>query len=178
LDRFSPDFVERRRAALQRFLDRLAEHPMLPLSEDVRTFLEAKGWGLETAKQLKKEGVFDGLGDAFMNAFAKLENEDPRFSKMKSQVLKFEENLTRLEKLQNRNLKRLAGACVRFFLNHGFLLSSFCPPRILLTPTDAQFFFLFFFFSRLGRIISGLPRALPGALCVQHQRICSCWFPD
>jgi hypothetical protein len=44
LDRFSAAFIERRQAALQRFLDRIAAHPQLHKSDNLRLFLEAKAW--------------------------------------------------------------------------------------------------------------------------------------
>ena len=44
LDRFSSSFIERRQAALQRFLDRIAVHPHMQKSDNLRLFLEAKAW--------------------------------------------------------------------------------------------------------------------------------------
>ena len=44
MDRFNPAFIERRRQALQRFLDRISVHPTLQKSDHLRLFLEAKAW--------------------------------------------------------------------------------------------------------------------------------------
>ncbi|CAG8675113.1 8088_t:CDS:2, partial [Gigaspora rosea] len=43
-DRFGPEFVEKRRASLQRFLTRLSRHPTLQRSEYFRIFLESREW--------------------------------------------------------------------------------------------------------------------------------------
>ena len=50
LNRFSADFVARRQAGLELFLRRIADHPKLSSSADLLTFLEAKVWELQTAK--------------------------------------------------------------------------------------------------------------------------------
>ena len=39
--RFSAEFIEMRRAALDIFVNRIASHPELQQSEDLRTFLQA-----------------------------------------------------------------------------------------------------------------------------------------
>jgi hypothetical protein len=49
-DRFSPQFIQRRQAGLELFLRRVAAHPTLASSADLLTFLEAKVWELQTAK--------------------------------------------------------------------------------------------------------------------------------
>ncbi|RUO96339.1 Phox homologous domain-containing protein [Jimgerdemannia flammicorona] len=41
-DRFSPEFIEKRRLSLQRFLQRVARHPVLQVSENLRVFLESR----------------------------------------------------------------------------------------------------------------------------------------
>ncbi|GAA5888720.1 hypothetical protein JCM6882_002825 [Rhodosporidiobolus microsporus] len=45
-DRFSPDFIERRRQDLERFLQRLARHPRLSRTEILQHFLESSEWNV------------------------------------------------------------------------------------------------------------------------------------
>jgi len=49
-DRFSSAFIQRRQAGLQLFLRRVASHSQLARGIDLQTFLEAKVWELQTAK--------------------------------------------------------------------------------------------------------------------------------
>ena len=49
-DRFSSAFIQRRQAGLQLFLQRVASHSALARGADLQTFLEAKVWELQTAK--------------------------------------------------------------------------------------------------------------------------------
>ncbi|CAG8481128.1 4764_t:CDS:10 [Acaulospora morrowiae] len=107
-DRFGPEFVEKRRASLQRFLDRLARHPTLQMSEYFRIFLESREWNAESLYRQKKsgEGVFENLGDALLNAFSKLKKPDERFIEMKENIDKLEENLQTVERLYQKIIKR------------------------------------------------------------------------
>ncbi|GAA5992652.1 hypothetical protein JCM11641_004238 [Rhodosporidiobolus odoratus] len=45
-DRFSPDFIERRRQDLERFLSRLSRHPKLSHTEILQHFLESTEWNV------------------------------------------------------------------------------------------------------------------------------------
>lgn len=44
VERFTNDFIETRKKALHRFLNRIADHPILSSSEDFRIFLTAQAW--------------------------------------------------------------------------------------------------------------------------------------
>lgn len=108
-DRFNPDFVEKRRASLERFLKKLAVHPVLQRAESLRIFLESRDWSSDLAEQNKKrqdEGRLDTIGDALLNAFAKIKKPEEKFVIMRDEVDKLEENLQGLEKLEQRILKR------------------------------------------------------------------------
>ena len=63
-DRFSTQFVQRRQAGLELFLRRVAEHKMLAGSADLLTFLEAKVWELQTAKNASATSWTASLLDA------------------------------------------------------------------------------------------------------------------
>ncbi|CAG8479112.1 1756_t:CDS:10 [Paraglomus occultum] len=107
-DRFSAEFKERRRASLQRLLNRLARHPTLQRSEYFRIFLESREWNAESLYRQKRisEGVFDNLGDVLMNAFVKIKKPDGRFIEIKENIDKLEENLQTIERLYQRIVKR------------------------------------------------------------------------
>ncbi|KAF9188567.1 intercellular trafficking and secretion [Haplosporangium sp. Z 767] len=108
-DRFSPEFVEKRRASLQRFLRKIAVHPTLQRTESVRVFLDSRDWNSDLAQQNKKrqdDGRLDTIGDVLLNAFAKIKKPDEKFIAMRDEVEKLEENLQSLEKLEQRILKR------------------------------------------------------------------------
>ncbi|KAG0318676.1 intercellular trafficking and secretion [Podila horticola] len=108
-DRFSPEFVEKRRASLERFLKKIAVHPVLQRAESLRVFLDSRDWNSDLAQQNKKrqdDGRLDAIGDVLLNAFAKIKKPDERFVARREEVEKLEENLQGLEKLEQRILKR------------------------------------------------------------------------
>ncbi|KAJ2498567.1 intercellular trafficking and secretion [Coemansia sp. RSA 1972] len=108
-DRFSEEFVGRRKHGLERFLRRVLLHPSLRASHHVTVFLEAKDWSSEyEAKQPKSEnsGVLDSLGDTLMNTFSKVRKRDERFVEMRETVARLEDNLTRTQKLYLQVTKR------------------------------------------------------------------------
>ncbi|TDL28020.1 lipid binding protein [Rickenella mellea] len=122
-DRFSIEFMERRRTDLDLFLKRLARHPTLQRSTLVRAFFESTEWvGLnyilvDEANRLQHvqmhqhiahppveptPSVLDNLSDTLLNAFAKVRKPDERFLAMREQVDKFEEGLAGSERIWNR----------------------------------------------------------------------------
>ncbi|CAI2168113.1 5132_t:CDS:10 [Funneliformis geosporum] len=107
-DRFGPEFVEKRRASLQRLLERLARHPTLQKSEYFRIFLESREWNAESLYRQKKsnDGVFENLGDVLLNAFSRIKKPDERFVEIKESVDKLEENLQTIDRLYFKIIKR------------------------------------------------------------------------
>ncbi|KAJ2783814.1 intercellular trafficking and secretion [Coemansia javaensis] len=109
-DRFSEDFVGKRKHGLERFLRRVLLHPTLRTSHHLTVFLEAKDWSSEyEAKQPRSEaggGVLDTLGDTLMNTFSKARKRDARFDEMREAVARLTDNLTRTQKLYLRVTKR------------------------------------------------------------------------
>ncbi|KAJ1991872.1 intercellular trafficking and secretion [Dimargaris cristalligena] len=105
-DRFSDDFVQKRRSCLERFLTRLARHPLLRTSHYFVVFLEARDWSSEYEEKAKGESMLENLSDAFLNAFSKIKKRDEKFIEIKEIVDKLEENLTAVEKLYSRIGKR------------------------------------------------------------------------
>ncbi|KAI7859844.1 hypothetical protein BDC45DRAFT_162866 [Circinella umbellata] len=107
-DRFSTDFVERRRISLQRFLQRIARHPILRRAEFFVMFLESPEFNDASARALREgqETMIDTIGDSLLNAFVKIRKRDERFVQMRERVDRLEENLNLLEKTQARTNKR------------------------------------------------------------------------
>ncbi|TGZ62469.1 hypothetical protein CRM22_007427 [Opisthorchis felineus] len=104
------EFVERRRVALERFLHRLLNHPVLREDPDLREFLEFTGdlprsvnTQLLSGASAKK--IFKNVGDAIGKIAYKMEDPDDAALRSKYFDLKFEE----LESWE-RQLKRLHSA--------------------------------------------------------------------
>ncbi|KAJ3042923.1 intercellular trafficking and secretion [Rhizophlyctis rosea] len=104
-DRFSPEFIEKRRLSLQTYLERVARHPTVQRSASLKKFLEPTDLHHVEPAPKAKEGVFDNLSDAFINAFAKVKKPDDRFMEYKENLAKFEENLIAVEKLHTKLLR-------------------------------------------------------------------------
>ncbi|CAO3641410.1 unnamed protein product [Cunninghamella blakesleeana] len=109
-DRFSSDFIERRRLCLQWFLDRIAKHPVLQQSQCTRLFLESTDFKNDKriySKQFQASStVLESLSDSLVNAFTKVRKPDERFIMMKENIDKLEENLNTVERLYARISKR------------------------------------------------------------------------
>lgn len=127
-DRFGSDFTSRRAYSLQRFLSRLALHPVLRRASILHTFLESPDWnatmrsrsargslGSSGAPDLGTPGaqaggggVFDSFADSFMNAFTKVHKPDRRFIEVKEKSDKLDEDLNHVEKVVARVARREA----------------------------------------------------------------------
>ncbi|KAI8390905.1 uncharacterized protein BYT42DRAFT_554859 [Radiomyces spectabilis] len=109
-DRFSAQFIERRKVSLQWFLDRIAQHPKLQTSQCTRIFLESNDFRNDkrvTSQYIPPSAtVFQSLSDTLVNAFTKIRKPDERFVNMKEVVDKLEDNLGTVERLYNRIGKR------------------------------------------------------------------------
>ncbi|KAK3899236.1 putative suppressor of mrs2-1 mutation [Staphylotrichum tortipilum] len=117
-DRFGPDFTARRAYSLQRFLSRLALHPVLRRAGILHTFLESHDWNAtmrsrsgsiaSAAAPAGGGGVFDSFADSFMNAFTKVHKPDRRFIEVKEKSDKLDEDLSHVEKVVARVARREA----------------------------------------------------------------------
>ncbi|THH19060.1 hypothetical protein EW146_g2037 [Bondarzewia mesenterica] len=108
-DRFSPEFMERRRQDLHRFLQRLSRHPTLQRSTLVRAFFESTEWHVIMHQHIahppvpdQSSGVIDNISDTLLNAFSRVRKPDERFLAMREDVDKFEESLATSERLWMR----------------------------------------------------------------------------
>lgn len=115
-DRFGADFTSRRAHSLQRFLTRIALHPVLRRSQILHTFLESPDWNA-TMRSLSVRnasasdpsasgGVIDSLADTFINAFTKVHKPDKRFIEVKERSDRLDEDLSHVEKVVVRVARR------------------------------------------------------------------------
>ncbi|XP_034835258.1 sorting nexin-2 [Maniola hyperantus] len=98
-------FVERRRAALERFLNRVAQHPVLCIDPDFRDFLESdtelpKATSTSALSGAGMLRLFNKVGETVNKITYRMDESDPWF----------EERCARIESLEN-GLRRLCGAC-------------------------------------------------------------------
>ncbi|KAK4449329.1 Sorting nexin-4 [Podospora aff. communis PSN243] len=134
-DRFGSDFTNRRGYSLQRFLTRLALHPILRRANILHTFLESPDWNATMRSRSARGslgspgapdfrpgmvpggggappantgggGVFDSFADSFMNAFTKVNKPDRRFVEVKEKSDKLDEDLNHVEKVIARVARR------------------------------------------------------------------------
>ncbi|KAI8325422.1 hypothetical protein GQ54DRAFT_295458 [Martensiomyces pterosporus] len=106
-DRFSEEFVSKRKHGLERFLKRIVLHPTLRTSQHLTVFLEAKDWSSEyEIKDKSESGVLDSIGDTLLNTFSKVRKRDERFVEMRDSIARLEDNLARTQKLYLRVTKR------------------------------------------------------------------------
>ncbi|KIJ27366.1 hypothetical protein M422DRAFT_124682, partial [Sphaerobolus stellatus SS14] len=108
-DRFSLEFMERRRQELAKFVERLARHPTLQRSTLFRSFLESKEWTVKMHQHLSHPpgpdpapSLLDNVSDALLNAFSRVRKPDERFLDMRDRVDKFEEGLSNTDRVWNR----------------------------------------------------------------------------
>lgn len=129
-DRFSDEFIARRVADLQLFLERICRHPTLQRSQLLRSFLESTEWHVEMHMHTSSaasgsstsgtvsavdegprgpQGILDTLSDTFLNAFSKVRKPDEKFEAMKDRLEKFDEGLTGVERVVNKGRARWTG---------------------------------------------------------------------
>ncbi|KAF9502415.1 hypothetical protein BDN71DRAFT_1485607 [Pleurotus eryngii] len=108
-DRFSPEFMERRRSELNRFLQRVSRHPTLQRSALVRAFLESTEWHVHMHHHVAHPpgpeplpGLIDNISDTLLNAFTKVRKPDDRFLEMRENVDKFEDGINVSDRLWNK----------------------------------------------------------------------------
>ncbi|PWN53031.1 hypothetical protein IE53DRAFT_325606 [Violaceomyces palustris] len=132
-DRFSPEFIEKRTADLQLFLERICRHPTLQRSSLLRSFLESSEWQVDMHAHNSSHnissngapgssslisgsqhentgppGLLDSLSDTLLNAFTKVRKPDERFLEMREGIEKLEEGLAGTERVLSRNRNRIS----------------------------------------------------------------------
>ncbi|KAJ3121015.1 intercellular trafficking and secretion [Physocladia obscura] len=104
-DRFSPEFLEKRKLSLDNYMKRLAKHPLIAQSQILRRFLESNEIVPEFIAKNGQAHVFDNLSDALLNAFSKIKNPDSKFVEFKEHLDKFQETLISIERLHAKLIK-------------------------------------------------------------------------
>ncbi|KAJ8307002.1 hypothetical protein KUTeg_015086 [Tegillarca granosa] len=107
-DKFDPEFIERRRAALEIFLLRVAAHPLLSQDKIFIGFLQQdEGW-----KDLVYSTGFQNKADSKLKALSasfRLKKPDRRFEDLKNYSNELESNLSNLLKIRARMADKLYG---------------------------------------------------------------------
>ncbi|KAK3609901.1 hypothetical protein CHS0354_036665 [Potamilus streckersoni] len=106
LDRFSPEFLRVRQTALQKFLFRLADHPVLSFNKDLQIFLTAKAWEFQAHKK-QGTGLISRVSDSIHNIGSSymLKNRNPDFAIMQEYILMFGEKLAVMDRITQRVVK-------------------------------------------------------------------------
>ncbi|TPX59776.1 hypothetical protein PhCBS80983_g02221 [Powellomyces hirtus] len=108
-DRFSSEFIEKRRHSLQTYMNRITRHPTLQSSVAMKKFLETGDLqGADAASKNRDSHVFEAISDVILNVTTKVRKPDERFVEFKDSVDKFEDNLKTVERLHVKLLKEQA----------------------------------------------------------------------
>jgi sorting nexin-1/2 len=62
LGRFQEEFVEARRAALERMLNKIAQHPLLQRDVDFKLFIESEAFNVDVKQREKTNAVAESKG--------------------------------------------------------------------------------------------------------------------
>lgn len=120
-DRFSPEFTLKRATSLNRFLERLSLHPILKRAKIYHIFLESDDWNSYKInlriKTLNPDSgsAGEGLSEVFMNAFKSSHSQSKEFLEIKERSDKLDENISKIDKIFNKILKRYSDLEVDYF---------------------------------------------------------------
>ncbi|KAG1331746.1 sorting nexin 1 [Cocos nucifera] len=118
--RFSAEFIEMRRQALDIFINRIASHPQLKQSEDLRTFLQEDEETMERAR-FQETGIFkkkpadliqifkdvqSKVSDVVLGKEKPVEESNPEYEKLKHYIFELEDHLAEAQKQAYRLVKR------------------------------------------------------------------------
>uniref|UniRef100_UPI00398E7062 sorting nexin-30 isoform X2 n=1 Tax=Pristiophorus japonicus TaxID=55135 RepID=UPI00398E7062 len=113
VDRFSEDFVETRRKALDKFLKRISDHPVLSFNDNFNVFLTAKD-----LNPYKKQGLafITKMGESvkYVTGGYKLRNRPVEFSAMGDYLDTFSQKLGTIDRIAQRIVKEQAEYLVEF----------------------------------------------------------------
>ncbi|RIA86784.1 Vps5 C terminal like-domain-containing protein [Glomus cerebriforme] len=121
IGRFQDEFVENRRQALEKCLNKITSHPILYRDPDLKLFLESDTFTIDVKRKNQDEskGVLKSLGEAMSNAttFNKFTETDEWFEGRRNQLDILESQLKTLLKSVEAIVKQrkdLGGATVEF----------------------------------------------------------------
>lgn len=102
---------------LQRFLERLARHPVLCRAKLLRNFIESSEWKVDMHTHLAHPPIpeapaslLEMASDTLLNAFSKVRKPDERFVEVKEGLDRFEERMMAIERIESRSRTRTTGA--------------------------------------------------------------------
>ncbi|XP_052776307.1 sorting nexin-30-like isoform X2 [Mya arenaria] len=106
LERFSPEFLRMRSLALQKFLNRVADHPVQSFDKNFHVFLTAKAWEFQAHKK-QSTGLLSRVGESIHNMSTSymLKYRKPEFAAMQDYMLAFAEKLGSVERITQRIVK-------------------------------------------------------------------------
>ncbi|CAJ0927634.1 unnamed protein product [Ranitomeya imitator] len=104
VERFNDDFIETRRKALHKFLNRIADHPTLTFNEDFKIFLTAQAWELTSHKK-QGPGLLSRMGQtikAVASSVRGVKNRPDEFTELGEYVEAFGQKVSVLDKVSQR----------------------------------------------------------------------------
>ncbi|XP_057178406.1 sorting nexin-7 [Triplophysa rosa] len=104
VERFNEDFIETRRRALNRFLNRIADHPIFSSTEDFKIFLTADVGALTSHKK-QGPGFLSRMGESVRGLAATVRgvrNRPEEFTAMQEYVEAFGQHISSLDKVTQR----------------------------------------------------------------------------
>ncbi|XP_040607904.1 sorting nexin-7 isoform X1 [Mesocricetus auratus] len=107
VERFNDDFIETRRKALHKFLNRIADHPTLTFNEDFKVFLTAQAPELSS---YKKQGpsLLSRMGQtvrAVASSMRGVKNRPDEFMEMNNFIETFSQKINLIDKISQRIYK-------------------------------------------------------------------------
>ncbi|XP_052586616.1 sorting nexin-7 isoform X3 [Peromyscus californicus insignis] len=107
VERFNDDFIETRRKALHKFLNRIADHPTLTFNEDFKVFLTAQAWELSSYKK-QGPGLLSRMGQtvrAVASSMRGVKNRPDEFMEMNNFIETFSQKINLIDKISQRIYK-------------------------------------------------------------------------
>ncbi|ELK05817.1 Sorting nexin-7 [Pteropus alecto] len=107
VERFNDDFIETRRKALQKFLNRIADHPTLTFNEDFKIFLTVQAWELSSHKK-QGPGLLSKMGQtvrAVALSMRGVKSRPQQFMEMNDFIEIFSQKINLIDKISQRIYK-------------------------------------------------------------------------
>ncbi|XP_042675050.1 sorting nexin-7 isoform X2 [Centrocercus urophasianus] len=108
VERFSDEFIETRRKALHKFLNRIADHPTLTFNEDFKIFLTAQAWELSSHKK-QGPSLLSRMGQTVRAVASSVrggvKNRPEMFTEMNDYMETFSHKINVLDKIAHRIYK-------------------------------------------------------------------------
>ncbi|KAK9723287.1 Vacuolar protein sorting-associated protein vps5 [Basidiobolus ranarum] len=119
LGRFQDEFIETRRAALEKCLRKIAAHPKLNQDPDLEVFLESEKFNIEIKerKPTGSKGLMKAFGNVVSSGFSKFVETDEWFENKRAQIETLESQLKPLMKVFEsfiKHRKELGGTHLEF----------------------------------------------------------------